>query len=155
MNKKFFNMLGMETYCCCYVCQEDETIESPFCKTNICNCKGSNRIHTHCFQKLRNQSVCSVCKNEFKNVESLITDEVLELQKILEYDKFGWKHEYTIDQRGRKQGLHRIYYQSGTLWEENQYKNDLRDGYQKVWNYKGTLFLDKKFEKGNEININH
>ena len=143
-------MSEVETLCC-YICQEEETENLPFCKINICGCKGSNRIHTCCFQKLRNQEVCSICKKEFTNVSELIIDEILELQKIEEIDPYGWKHEYSIDQRGRKQGIHRIYYMNGNLWEENEYKNNLRNGYQKVWSYKGKLFVDTKFKNGVEV----
>jgi hypothetical protein len=133
---------------CCYVCQEEEDANVPFCEVGICDCKGNNRIHTCCFQKLRNQDVCSICKKPFVNVEHLIINDVLHLEKVVEVDPFGWKHEYTIDQRGRKQGIHRIYYTTGVLWEETQYKNDMKNGYQKVWNYHGKLFVNDKFQLG-------
>jgi hypothetical protein len=134
--------------CVCYICQEESEAISLFCEKNICKCKGTNRIHEHCFQKLRNQDICSICKSQFENVQHLIIEEPLEIEKVLEKDPFGWRHEYNIDQKGRKQGIHRIYYMNGTLWEETQYKNDKKNGYQKVWNYKGKLFVNDVYKNG-------
>jgi hypothetical protein len=131
----------------CYVCQED-TDESLFCKTNICKCTGTNRIHKKCFQKLHNQEFCSICNCSFENVAHLIVDEILTLSKVEEIDELGWKHEYSIDQKGRKQGSHRIYYKNGLLWEETYYKNDLKNGYQKVWDYKGKMFVNRVYKSG-------
>jgi hypothetical protein len=142
-------MSTVETPTCstCYVCQE-ESDESFFCKTNICKCMGSNRIHMKCFQHLRNQEVCSICNHNFENVTHLIVDEILTLTKMKELDDFGWKHEYSLDQKGRKQGTHRIYYKNGLLWEETYYKNDLKNGYQKVWDYKGKMFVNRVYKNG-------
>lgn len=137
--------------CVCYICQEESFIkdsDSSFCEKNICKCKGTNRIHKHCFQKLRNQDLCSICKSPFQNVEDLIIEEPLELESVSEKDCFGWNHEYSIDQKGRKQGIHRIYYQNGVLWEETQYKNDKKNGYQKIWSYKGKLFINDIYKNG-------
>jgi len=134
----------------CYICYGEETQDNLFC-TDICKCKGSNRIHRTCFQKLRNQEVCSICKVVFQNVSDLIVDEILETQLISEFDKYGWRHEYTIDQKGRQQGIHKIYYRGGELWEESEYKNDLRNGYKKVWDINGKLFINQEFRKGVQI----
>lgn len=145
----------------CYVCQEGSSDSSckgssdssckgcdDFCDTNICACTGSNRIHTQCFRKLRNQELCSICNSEFKNVEHLIVKEELILRKISQKDDFGWNHEYFLDQKGRKQGSHKIYYMNGLLWEETHYKNDLKHGFQKVWNYKGKMFVNQTYKNG-------
>lgn len=134
----------------CYVCQEGSCEPSckDFCDTNICKCTGSNRIHKKCFQKLLNQETCSICNSEFINVDHLISKEELILKNVTKIDEFGWKHEYTIDQKGRKQGFHRIYYMNGLLWEETKYKNDLKHGYQKVWNYKGQMFVNQIYKNG-------
>jgi hypothetical protein len=138
----------METLSC-YVCQEGHTDScNEFCKTNICKCTGTNRIHMKCFQKLRNQEICSICNAEFRNVNHLLDKEDLILKKVLKVDEFGWKHEFTVDQKGRKQGVHRIYYMNGLLWEETRYKNDLKHGYQKVWNYKGQIFVNQTYKNG-------
>lgn len=135
----------------CYVCYCEETSENPFCENTICKCKGSNRIHQKCFQNLPNQEFCSICRTNFSNVDSLIIQQELQLQFVVEFDKFGWKHEYYTDQRGRKHGLHRVYYKNGNLWEENEYFKGVRNGYQKVWSRDGQLFADKNFVNGVEV----
>jgi hypothetical protein len=136
----------------CYICYEEESKESPFCKKDICGCKGSIHLHENCFQKLRNQMKCSVCVQEFKNVDHLITNEILELQKIIEWDKHGWKHEFTIDQKGRKQGTYKVYYATGVLWEEIEYKDDMKHGSQKIWNYKGEMCINRNFDQNSFVN---
>jgi len=135
----------------CYVCYEEESEKNPFCDMSICNCKGSNRIHKSCFPELFNQYVCTVCKTQFNNVEELRSKEQLILKDVVELDKFGWKHEYKVDQKGRKQGVHRIYYMNGNLWEEREYKDNQKNGYQKVWDYYGNIFVDARFQHGIEI----
>jgi hypothetical protein len=139
--------MSKESYLC-YICQEESSECYMFCDENICKCKGTNRIHKKCFQKLRNQESCSICKSSFQNVEDLIIEEELQLEQIFETEPYGWRHEYMIDQKGRKQGIHRIYYTNGTLWEETQYKNNLKNGYQKVWSYKGKLFINDVYKNG-------
>jgi len=135
----------------CYVCYEEESEKNTFCDTNICGCKGSNRIHKSCFPELFNQNICSVCRKEFKNVEGFRSNEILILKEVLELDKFGWKHEYQVDQKGRKQGIHRIYYMNGNLWEEAEYKDDQKNGYSKVWDYYGNMFQNIIFRHGIEV----
>ena len=34
----------------CYICLQDETKNNPFCKTLICKCKGTNKIHESCLK---------------------------------------------------------------------------------------------------------
>jgi hypothetical protein len=131
----------------CYICYGD-CCDDKFCETNICKCTGSNRIHVKCFQKLLNQDICSICNTEFKNVDHIKFKEDLVLKKISYDDQFGWKHEYFIDQKCRKQGSYKIYYKNGLLWEETKYKNDLKNGFQKVWDYKGNMFVNQIYKNG-------
>ena len=134
----------------CYLCQDPELDDNDFCH-DICNCKGTNRIHIYCFIKLRDKNRCGICKQEFKNIEKLFDEFDLILDNIEEYDKFGWKHKYQVDQFDRKQGIHRIWYQNGNLWEEGQYRDDKRHGYHKVWSYKGELFIEDYYFKGEKL----
>jgi hypothetical protein len=134
----------------CYICQDSDSEKNPFYDTNICNCKGSNRIHKSCFVKLHSD-ICPVCKAEFQNVDRSHMEVVLILTKIEEKDQFGWGHEYHLDQFKRKQGIHRIFYMNGNLWEENEYKDGKRHGYHKVWNYQGKLFTNDIYYKGNKV----
>jgi hypothetical protein len=61
----------------CYLCLDKETLNNTFCDTNICNCKGSNRIHKICYSKLRfnGENICSICKSPYKqNVKRVIVE---------------------------------------------------------------------------------
>lgn len=61
----------------CYICLDEETSNNPFCDTRICNCKGTNRIHSICYSKLRFDGVqeCSICKCTFRqNVKRTIVE---------------------------------------------------------------------------------
>jgi hypothetical protein len=135
----------------CYVCYGEESDKNLFCDTNICGCKGSNRIHKSCFPELFDQHSCTICKQNFVNVDNIRFKEELILRDVVEIDKFGWKHEYKVDQKGRKQGIRRTYYMNGNLWEEVQYKDDKKDGYQKVWDYHGKMFVDTMYQHGTEV----
>lgn len=131
----------------CYVCFDDESIDTPYCE-DVCSCKGTTKLHQCCFQKLRDQTKCTICLEKFKNVDHLRTDDILELHKVVEY-QYSWKHEYTVDQKGRKQGVYRIYYKGDEkLWEEMTYKNDLLEGTKKVWTYQGKLYKRVRYCNG-------
>jgi hypothetical protein len=135
----------------CYVCQCIEEEENKFCDENICDCKGSNKIHVVCFRLLPDKKTCSICKQKFINIDSIFNKFPIVLYNIEETDKFGWKHSYQIDQFERKQGLYRIYYMNGKLWEESQYRDDKRHGYHKVWSYQGKLFLEDYYFKDEKL----
>ncbi len=134
----------------CYLCQESENEENIFLG-NICNCKGTNRIHKNCFLQLRDKSRCCICKEEFINIDELYQDIELVLYNVEERDKFGWKHNYQVDQFDRKQGIHKIWYLNGNLWEESQYRDDKRHGYHKVWSHQGNLFIEDYYFKGEKL----
>jgi len=140
----------MEEETICYICQDSGSEKNPFYNTDICNCKGSNRIHKSCFVKLFSD-ICPICKIEFQNVDKSHMEVTLILTEVKEKDSYGWSHHYYIDQFKRKQGIHRIFYMNGNLWEETQYKDDKKHGYQKVWNYQGIQFVDDVYYKGNKI----
>ena len=131
----------------CYICQDSETEKNHFYDTNICNCKGSNRIHKSCFVKLYSD-ICPICKSEYQNVDRSHMEVKLILTKIEEKDRFGWEHKYYIDQFKRKQGIRRIYYMNNRLWEETEFKDDKKHGYHKVWDYHGKQFIDERYHKG-------
>lgn len=135
----------------CYICQNLEEEHNLFCKNDICKCKGSNRIHISCFRVLPDKKTCSICKESFSNIDYIFDNIPINLYTIEENDKFGWKHIYQIDQFERKQGLYRIYYMNGNLWEEGQYRDDKRHGYHKVWSYKGKLFIEDYYFKGEKL----
>jgi hypothetical protein len=56
---------------CCYICYETATELSPFIE-NACKCKGSMKIHEHCYERIRTNDLfngrCPTC-NEVLNTE--------------------------------------------------------------------------------------
>ncbi len=135
----------------CYVCQNSEEEYNLFCKNTICDCKGSNKIHVSCFRLLSDKKMCSICKQNFCNIDYIFDGIPIKLYTIEEKDKFGWKHIFQIDQFERKQGIYQIYYTNGNLWEEGQYRDDKRHGYHKVWSYIGKLFIEDYYFKGEKL----
>lgn len=134
----------------CYLCFEGETETNRFCQ-HICDCKGSNRIHENCFKELPNQSVCSICRCDFINVNEYKEKRRLTIRNIREKNKLGFLEEYAVDQNGYKQGTYRVYYTNGKIWEEIEYKDNLKNGFQRSWDYFGNLFACIEFKNNREL----
>lgn len=120
----------------CYICYQEESDDNIFVKEDICKCKGTNRIHTKCFQKLQNQTKCSICNTYFENL-----DEVCEyedgLRVISRVDEYGIKHRYTINKEQKIHGKYYIYYTNGNVWEKQTYVNGIRHGVQWIYSPDG------------------
>ena len=123
----------------CYICYEKETEDNNFAHNDICKCKGTNRIHIKCFQKLINQNKCSICRTFFNISEELIEKEN-GLRVIREIDDLGFFHKYTINNLKQRHGNYNIYYLNGNIWEEQKYENGLKNGIQKLYSNKGDCF---------------
>jgi hypothetical protein len=57
----------------CYICYDKETKSNPFCNYQPCKCKGTNKIHESCFEKLRINcgNKCSICKSIYSNKNNI------------------------------------------------------------------------------------
>lgn len=55
------------------------------------------------------------------------------------------------DEQGKKQGIHKDFYEDGKLKEEKKYKDDLIDGYVKTYDKKGNLVNTEKFNNGKQV----
>jgi hypothetical protein len=52
----------------CYICYDKEKQNDKFCSNSICKCRGTNKIHVSCFEKLKREygNTCTICKSKFK-----------------------------------------------------------------------------------------
>ena len=59
----------------CYICLQDETKKNPFCKTLVCKCKGTNKIHQSCFEEVKTKcgNRCTICNSLYKITKNSIT----------------------------------------------------------------------------------
>jgi antitoxin component YwqK of YwqJK toxin-antitoxin module len=132
----------------CYICLEKETKDFPFCE-NICSCKGY-KIHKSCFSKLYEKQVCSICKTTYKNIDDLLPKRD-GFNIIIEFDSLGLKHEYTKDENGLIQGIYKIWYPNGNIWEETYYKQGVKDGIQKLYDTRGNIYVQMLYENNQRI----
>jgi hypothetical protein len=132
----------------CYICLEKETSDNPFCE-NICSCKGY-KLHKSCFCELYEKQICSICKTVYKNIDDLLPKRD-GLKIIIELDSLGLKHEYTKDENGLFQGVYKIWYPNGNIWEENHYKQGFKDGVQKLYDTRGNIYVQMLYENNQRI----
>lgn len=132
----------------CYICFEQETENNPLCE-NICSCKGY-KLHKSCFSQLYDRKVCSICKTLYQNVEDLYPKRD-GYKIIIELDKMGLKHEYTKDENGLLQGIYKIWYHNGNIWEENYYKEGVKEGIQKLYDTRGILHTEMLYQNNQRI----
>jgi hypothetical protein len=134
----------------CYVCYETETHDKPYLSSNVCGCGQTYKIHVSCFTMLQDKNTCSICKQEYKGIGNLdIRRNGLRL--IFAIDNLGFREEYTVDDKGRKHGVHKIWYHNGNLWEENFYQKGLRNGIQKLYSVNGELYRELQYDHGNRV----
>ena len=52
----------------CYICLQDESKDNPFCKSLVCKCKGTNKIHESCFEEVKTKcgNRCTICNSLYK-----------------------------------------------------------------------------------------
>jgi len=153
----------MEEELTCYLCQEssqnpnDET----FAPENICNCKGSLRIHKKCFNILPNKSQCSVCKNTFRIKENLYRERIGSLEIVEEVFIYGSRAVFTRNKNNQIHGNYKVYYDNGNLWEVSTYENGLIDGERIIYNRSATKKIVEMYDSGDllfktkEINISN
>ena len=134
----------------CYVCYEGETQENAYLCSNVCGCGQSYRIHVKCFTMLQDKTNCSICKQKYEGIGNLdIRSNGLRI--IFEIDKFGFRHEYTVDDQNRKHGVYKIWYRNGNLWEEKFYQNGIKTGIQKVYSMDGEIYEEIQHQQGIQL----
>lgn len=134
----------------CYICYEPESQDKPYLCSNSCGCGQAYRVHVGCFAMLQNKTTCSICKQNYQGVNNLdIRSNGLKV--IFELDSLGFRHEYTVDDKNRKHGVHKIWYHNGNLWEENYYQQGLRNGIQKLYSVNGELYREIQYDHGNRV----
>ncbi len=77
----------------CYICYEKEKQNDKFCSMNICQCKGTTKIHISCFEKLKREfgETCTICKSKFKeNIDTY------QMYRHLDYDNYETLQELFI-----------------------------------------------------------
>ena len=84
----------------CYICYEKEKQNDKFCSMNICQCKGTTKIHISCFEKLKREfgDTCTICKSKFKeNVnQEYKNPNTLSGYQLLDYDNYETLQELFI-----------------------------------------------------------
>jgi hypothetical protein len=65
----------------CYICYDKEKQNDKFCSNSICKCRGTNKIHISCFEKLKREygNTCTICKSKFK--ENIVVREPIHYQQ--------------------------------------------------------------------------
>jgi hypothetical protein len=76
----------------CYICYDKEKSNDKFCSNSICKCRGTNKIHISCFEKLKREygNTCSICKSKFK--ENIVQREILS-HKPVSYQPIFYQQE--------------------------------------------------------------
>jgi antitoxin component YwqK of YwqJK toxin-antitoxin module len=117
----------MEENPVCYICYEPETENNVYVKEpSPCICKGSNVIHTICFQNiLKSSRICTICKTKY-NLAYLPKRNGLELITKMEIN--GNTIEYTINEKGEKHGTYKIKNKEGRTISIHSYINDIMEG---------------------------
>ena len=126
----------------CYLCQEESSESNEFAPENICECKGSNRIHKSCFNLLKDKQVCCICKTSYninantyrKKIESKDSyGNIISRELVEEIWVHGSKAEYFIDNNSMKQGTLKVYFHTGKIWMIEEYKDDKLHGTRKIF----------------------
>ncbi len=146
----------------CYICYEEQSEENKFANPNPCNCRGTIKIHTTCFDTLTAEyDTCSICKtkylqNEYKKYyypNGQLKEEGLMVNNV----KTGlWKTWYTNGQLmeevnyvdGKTHGLYRRWYENGQLKIEVNCVDGIVDGLYQRWYEYGELELEVHYVDG-------
>jgi hypothetical protein len=140
----------------CFVCQDESSVKNEFAPDNICECKGSNRIHKSCFNLLKNKQECCICKTAYtininayrKRVESRDSDSgnIIFKEFMEEIWVNGSKAEYFVDKNHMKQGTLKVYFHTGEIWMIEEYKNNKLNGTRKIFSLNHKVCRIQKFE---------
>jgi len=117
----------MEDTIQCYICYENESKENPYLKEpHPCMCKGSILIHKQCLANvLKISKFCSICKTKY-NLKYLPQKDGKEV--IIEESSYGNTIEYTINERGEKNGTYIIKNSDGRTIILHSYINGIMEG---------------------------
>lgn len=134
----------------CYICQEssENPNDETFAPCDICNCKGSMRIHKQCFNILPNKTQCSVCKNFYKIPENSYRERIGSLEVVEEIFIYGSKAIFTKNKNDQIHGTYKVYYDNGKLWEVSNYVNGLIDGERIIYNRPHTKKVIEMYDEG-------
>jgi hypothetical protein len=82
----------------CYICYEKEKSNDKFCSNSICKCKGTNKIHVSCFEKLKQNygDTCSICKTKFKNNVVITQEHEYNVYQNQSFDNYEMLQEILI-----------------------------------------------------------
>jgi hypothetical protein len=72
----------------CYICYDKEKQNDKFCSSSICKCRGTNKIHISCFEKLKREygNTCTICKSNFR--ENVAIRESVHYQEENKYEHY-------------------------------------------------------------------
>lgn len=142
----------------CFVCQDESTENNEFAPDNICACKGSIRIHKSCFNILKDKEKCCICKTPYtinsntyrKRVESIdsVSGSITCKELVEEIWVNGSKAEYFVDKNSMKQGLLKVYFNDGSMWMLEEYKDDKLNGTRKIFSPNHKICRIQQFKNG-------
>jgi hypothetical protein len=132
----------------CFVCQDEATENNEFAPDNICNCKGSIRIHKSCFNILKDKEKCCICKTSYNINPNTYRKRVDSKELVEEIWVNGSKAEYFIDKNSMKQGFLKVYFNNGNTWMLEEYKDDKLNGTRKIFSPNHKICRIQQFKNG-------
>jgi hypothetical protein len=147
----------------CYICQENSNPnDETFAPENICNCKGSLRIHKKCFNILPNKNNCTICKNNYNIPQNSYRERIGSLEIVEEIFIYGSKAIFTKNKNDLIHGNYTVFYDNGTLWEISSYENGIIQGERTIFNRSQTKKIIEMYDdegdclfKTKEINVSN
>ncbi len=152
----------------CYICFEKQSEENTFVDPNPCNCKGTIKIHSTCFDILISRNdICKICgkkfiQNGYKKYYYLDGGPLKEEGLLVNglhtgtwkaWHKNGqlWVQLNYID--GKKNGLYQSWYNDGRLEYKINYVDGEKNGLYQSWNKNGRLIEEVNFVDGERTAI--
>ena len=123
----------------CYICHEEQLEGVPFKDPNPCDCKGTLRIHTTCFNELVTiTDKCGICKKPWTRNGSIIM-----------YWPNGQKKEERNYVNGKMEGLYQRWHSNGRKRGVFNMFNDKSHGPCQEWYSNGQIYRKISFINGN------
>ena len=100
----------------CYVCLQGSTEETPFMDPNPCYCRGSTKLHQHCFNQMRETVYkCGMCNKDWRDGK---------------YTRI-WDNQYC---------------DNGNKWQETHYSDGKLHGTHTSWDFEGVKVLESNYD---------
>ncbi len=158
---------------CCYICYGTSDNDKFVEQEELCECRGTIRIHWRCFAPYRyDNPKCGICKTKYKisKVGVYLAQTTESYRKLYrgngslvaegsfarEKKNGPWKHYHSnniIEAEGSyidsvRAGYWKTYNLGGHLSEEGPYVNGERSGYWKHYTYLGKIYAEGAYKNG-------